>query len=525
MYKRLIALSIVFLALFSTLYMRTYVVMTTEEYKQAVRNQGTYTLNVGVTNGNIYDCNFKLLNNNTYEYLAAINPSSDAIKEITPYVKDKNDFYNKLRYEKPFICAVDADSFVCEDITVFKVPIRTAENQLAQHIIGYSQNGVGVTGIELSFNEFLKSIESKNKVTYNIDGTGNVLDGKDKKIKYAEEINAGVVTTIDSDIQKICEEVTVDIKKGTVVVMDVKTGEIRAMVSKPSYNVNQLEKALVSEDSPLINRPLYAYNVGSIFKLVIAIEALNGGLSKNFMYECTGSTDINGQKFNCHKINGHGNQDMKNAVINSCNTYFINLVQYIDTERLWNMSNVLGFGRETVLSNNIISSSGNLPSVAELGVLAEKSNFSFGQGKLLATPIQITTLTSAIANGGDLPIAKLVRGTTTNGETIDNESEIIYTKAFSKEIAIEIQDYMIAAINENEDSNAKPDNTFAAGKTSTAQTGRYDEDGNDICHAWITGFFPVANPKYAVTVLVEDGGFGNDVAAPIFKKVADGIYE
>ncbi|HHX56887.1 MAG TPA: hypothetical protein GX710_02595, partial [Clostridiales bacterium] len=139
--------------------------------------------------------------------------------------------------------------------------------------------------------------------------------------------------------------------------------------------------------------------------------------------------------------------------------------------------------------------------------------------------IQITTLTSAIANGGDLPIAKLVRGTTTNGETIDNESEIIYTKAFSKEIAIEIQDYMIAAINENEDSNAKPDNTFAAGKTSTAQTGRYDENGDDICHAWITGFFPVANPKYAVTVLVEDGGFGNDVAAPIFKKVADGIYE
>ncbi|HHX56430.1 MAG TPA: hypothetical protein GX710_00265, partial [Clostridiales bacterium] len=170
MYKRLIALSIVFLALFSTLYMRTYVVMTTEEYKQAVRNQGTYTLNVGVTNGNIYDCNFKLLNNNTYEYLAAINPSSDAIKEIMPYVKDKTDFYNKLRYEKPFICAVDTDSFVCEDITVFKVPIRTAENQLAQHIIGYSQNGVGVTGLELSFNEFLKSIESKNKVTYNIDG-------------------------------------------------------------------------------------------------------------------------------------------------------------------------------------------------------------------------------------------------------------------------------------------------------------------------------------------------------------------
>ena len=216
---------------------------------------------------------------------------------------------------------------------------------------------------------------------------------------------------------------------------------------------------------------------------------------------------------------------MKSAIIDSCNTYFINLVQHIDTERLWNMSSILGFGRETILAKNIISSSGNLPSINELNILAEKSNFSFGQGKLLATPIQITTFTSAIANGGDLPIAKLIRGTTTDGETVDEEDEIVYTKALSTDIAFEMQDYMIAAINENENSNARPNNTFAAGKTSTAQTGRYDEDGKDICHAWITGFFPVANPKYAVTVLVEDGGFGNDEAAPIFKKIADSIYE
>ncbi|NLK71133.1 MAG: penicillin-binding protein 2 [Clostridiales bacterium] len=525
MYKRLTILSIIFLALFSTLYMRTYVIMNTEEYKQAVRNQGKYTLNVGGVNGNIYDCNFKLLNNNTYEYLAAINPTSDAIKEVLPYVKDRNDFYNKLKYEAPFVCAVDKDSFECEDITVFKVPVRTAENQLAQHIIGYTQNGVGVTGIELSFDKFLRSIESKNKVIYNIDGTGSVLNGKEKMVEYAKEIRAGIVTTIDADIQEICENAAKDMAKGSVVVMDVKTGEIRAMLSKPDYSVNHLEKALASEDSPLINRPLYAYNVGSIFKLVIAAEALNGGLSKNFMYECTGSIDVNGQIFNCHKRNGHGHQDMENAIINSCNTYFINLVQYIDTERLWNMSNILGFGRETVLANNIVASSGNLPSVSDLSIPAEKSNFSFGQGKLLSTPVQITTLTCAIANGGDLPKAKLIRGTTMDGKTVDNEAEIVYTKAFSTEVAIAIQDYMIAAINENEDSNAKPDNIFAAGKTSTAQTGRYDENGKDICHAWITGFFPVANPEYAVTVLVEDGGFGNDEAAPIFKKIADGIYK
>ena len=79
----------------------------------------------------------------------------------------------------------------------------------------------------------------------------------------------------------------------------------------------------------------------------------------------------------------------------------------------------------------------------------------------------------------------------------------------------------IAAVNRNEHSNAAPANTFAAAKTSTAQTGRYGEDGRELCHAWITGYFPLDKPKYAVTVLVEDGGYGNDAAAPIFRTIAE----
>ena len=82
---------------------------------------------------------------------------------------------------------------------------------------------------------------------------------------------------------------------------------------------------------------------------------------------------------------------------------------------------------------------------------------------------------------------------------------------------------MISAVNENEESNAVPNQVFAAAKTSTAQTGRYDEDGVEYCHAWITGYFPIESPQYAVTVLVEDGGFGNDAAAPVFRKIADRI--
>ena len=84
-----------------------------------------------------------------------------------------------------------------------------------------------------------------------------------------------------------------------------------------------------------------------------------------------------------------------------------------------------------------------------------------------------------------------------------------------------LQGFMSAAVNNNEESNAKPYNTMTAGNASTAQTGRFDENGTELCNAWITGFFPVYKPRYAVTVLVEDGGYGNTVAAPIFREIIE----
>ena len=84
---------------------------------------------------------------------------------------------------------------------------------------------------------------------------------------------------------------------------------------------------------------------------------------------------------------------------------------------------------------------------------------------------------------------------------------------------------MIAAVNQNPHSKAVPETVFAAAKTSTAQTGRFDATGTELCHGWITGYFPIDKPRYAVTVLAEDGGYGNDAAAPIFAALADGIMQ
>ena len=168
-------------------------------------------------------------------------------------------------------------------------------------------------------------------------------------------------------------------------------------------------------------------------------------------------------------------------------------------------------------------SAGVLPTVKDLDIPAELANFSFGQGKLSATPLQVNQMTCAIANGGSVPSLRVIRGVTADGETIANEKPPQLSKVIDDDTAAGLRRMMTAAVRDNSSSNARSLIVSTGAKTSTAQTGRYDEEGNEYCHAWITGFFPAASPKYAVTVLAEDGGYGNDAAAPVFRSIAEGI--
>ncbi|MCI7803851.1 MAG: penicillin-binding protein 2 [Oscillospiraceae bacterium] len=523
MYKRLTALGCVFMFLFAILYMRIYVIVSNPKYYAAAKEQGTYTLTVGHTCGNIYDRDYELLVNDTTAYYAAVNPTAEAAEEILPYVKDLESYHANIIYGKPFVCEVTKKDFDCEDITVFEVPVRNREKQLAQHIVGYTDESGGVSGIELAYDEFLRGTVSENSVTYNVDGRGGVLDGLGKDIKQGEPMTDGVVLTIDKDIQAVCELAGSKMEKGAVVVMDIQTGDILGMASFPSYSISSLSEDVSNENSPLINRCLYSYNVGSIFKLVTALAAFEQGLDESFTYICTGVTEIGGQPFKCHNLNGHGVLDMTGAMTQSCNTYFIELAKRIDNSILIETAKRMGFGRSITLATGMTASGGTLQTEEDLLLPAEKANMSFGQGKLNASPVQICAFTAAIANEGKLYVPGLVRGITHDGETVVNENEMKYTEVFDRQTAFRLQDLMIAAVDKNEDSNARPANTHAAGKTSTAQTGRFDDDGEELCHGWITGFFPLSSPKYAVTVLCEDGGYGNDCAAPVFREIAERI--
>lgn len=491
-------------------------------YTQAAIQQRQYTVTAANAEGTIYDRNFQPLVNTETAYYAVVYPTSESIAELLPHMESAQDVIAGIQEGKPFSCRVDTDHFRSEDIIVLDAPVRRTEFQPAQHVIGYTLEGEGVAGLEADYDKILRAQEDTACVTYTMDALGEVLHGIEPVISPIRNKNGSVVTTLDARIQRICEEAGNNIEKGAIIVMEVETGDILAMASFPTYAPNRLADALEDENSPFINRCLYTYSVGSIFKLVTSAAAYTQGLTR-FTTECTGKTEISGQLFRCHDWRGHGMVDMKQAMIHSCNSYFVELSQFVQPENIRTIAQDLGFGTQIPLTSSIVSAGGTLPTEEELELPAEMANFSFGQGFLTASPLQICQMTCGIANDGDMPVARLIAGYSLDGEHVENEKPPVYAKSISKNTAYYLQDLMISAVNENRETNARPAHVLAAAKTSTAQTGRYDENGVEYCHAWITGYFPIEAPGYAVTVLVEDGGFGNDAAAPVFREIADRI--
>lgn len=491
---------------------------TTAEYKEAAKQQGRYTVRLPATDGTIYDRNFQPLVNRSTEHIAVVNPTGNAVSALLPYLKDTDAFYEQLIYGTPFSCEICTADISSEDVFVFDVPVRNEEEQLAQHVIGYTQDGEGVTGLEADFDSVLRREKEQTAVTFEVDGTGSVLSGETTLVRSAPEALEGVVTTLDADIQQICENAAASLKKGCILVLDAEKGDILAMVSMPSYSLSHMEDALASEDSPLINRALYAYPVGSIFKLIPSAAALISG-EEGFMYDCTGEIQIGAQLFRCHDQTGHGMETLETALIHSCNPYFIAMSQRLSVRDLFSIAADWGFGREIVLTDSMVASAGSMPTITEMQLPAEKANFCFGQGKLTASPLHVARMTCAIANGGMLPEVRLVRGVTEDGKTVENEKKAGREQVMESETAERLRKMMIAAAYGNSSFQGLPENTAVGAKTSTAQTGRYDENGVEYCHGWVTGFYPAHDPKYAVTILAEDGGYGNEAAAPVFREI------
>lgn len=521
--KRTIFVPIISIAVSALLIARLAVLINDSEIAAVSARRGTYTLKTAGEYAGIYDCNLEPLVNCSEKYEAVIIPNHISSIRIQPYLLDMDRYYEGIDKNLPFLCRVDerAAEFDGENI-IFRSAVRTDSDQLAPHIIGYTSDGVGMCGIEKAYDDFLRSNCSNNSVTLHIDAVGEVLNGLGSQAEFAEELQCGVVTTLDKNIQQICENAADEngLTMGAIVVMDPRTGEIKASVSRPDFDTSNVAAYIDDPNSPFVNRAMSAYSVGSIFKLVTAAAALEQGISPEYSYICTGSVNVNGQIFNCHKWGGHGEIDMQTAMVKSCNTYFIALSEYLDKEDYIKTAQTLGFGEEIPICGDIASASGTLQTVRDISVAAERANMSFGQGKLTATPMQICRMTAAIANGGVMNKPSLIKGMRLNDGTIEYSGVTAGKRVLSYETVKHLKRFMYYTVRAD-NSMSNPESTLAAGKTSTAQTGRFDENGNEVLNCWFTGYFPTYNPRYAVTVISEGGVSGNVTCGPIFKQIAD----
>lgn len=494
---------------------------------QTADQQSSFRLEVARTRGSIYDCKLRIFTGQESEYAAAIAPTIEDAAALSNVLtpQEMADVYPSLTAGKPFSLRVK-ENFTAEGADVFEVEKRYLDEQPAVHVIGYLDGaGTGVSGIEKLFDQQLSQDQGRITVTYKVDAMNRVLAGEGKKINDTSFLKRrGVVLTLDQEIQKIAEAAAkAHLKKGAVVVTEVPSCKVRAIVSVPDFNPNDVAAVLEDEDAPLLNRALSAYSVGSVFKLVSAASALEYGVPPETSYTCTGGIQVSDGIFHCYNGESHGEEDMCQAIAKSCNAYFVHVMQQVPQAQFLLMAQNLGFGSSVEIAPGFFSAAGNLPTLDSLKIPKALANFSFGQGDLTATPVQIAGMVNAIASGGEYTAPTIYEGfVNENLQYLDQAKEPAKRRVMTEHTAALLRSFMVQSIEEGTSRRFKPASGGAGAKTATAQTGKF-VDGVEKVISWVAGYYPQDEPRYVITVMGEDGTGGGATCGPVFKDIADAL--
>ncbi|QXM05987.1 peptidoglycan D,D-transpeptidase FtsI family protein [Crassaminicella indica] len=537
---RMYITGIVFTVLLFALMIRLFYIQIIKgsEYYTCAKNQWLKEIPVGIERGKIYDRNRIPLTNREEKKYLVIFPQyfkkSDAnIKLISDLTKiDSYKLKNgKLNSTRPIKLEIKNDhEKIMKKVMLIKgvYPVdyndRYDEEAIATHVIGYINkiDNRGEKGIEKMFDRELKE-NQVCKVNAVVDAQKKMIPGLGyKKLEIAPVKNRkNIVTTLDYNIQKIAEEEFDKFhKNGSVVILDAKSGEILAMVSRPNYDQNNIAAYLKSNNKELYNRAIQmGYPPGSIFKIIVAAAALENKIINDESFFCKGYEEIAGTKIKCWSFDkgGHGKLTFEEAFAVSCNSAFIQLGEKIGGERILNMAKKFGLGAKTNigLQEEIAGKLSSDDYIKGAGI----GNFSIGQGTLEVTPLQIAKITAIIANDGIDTGVYLIK------EVVDDYGNIVKKieknkpqKVISYKTAKKIQRMMEKVVKGGTARNMGLGRV--AGKTGSAQA---NLKGKEIIHAWFTGYFPSDEPKFVITIVVEDGVSGGQSAVPIFKNIKERI--
>jgi penicillin-binding protein 2 len=397
---------------------------------------------------------------------------------------------------------------------------------------------IGQSGLERLLDEYLRGRDGGERIE--VDAMGRPV-----QVMRREEPDPGaqVVTTVDRRIQEAAERAMAG-RSGAVVVMDPRNGDVLAMTSSPAFELDRLAGNLDKDEwlkvirdplTPLMNRALQSqYAPGSVFKVVVAAAGLQeGSLTPMDRIYCNGEFHLGQWTFKDWKEGGHGHVDTRSALIHSCNIFFYQAGLKVGPAAIARYAEAFGLG-----SPSGIDLGGEKPGLVPFvdgrrrvdgrkWQAGDTVNMSIGQGQVLVTPMQVARMMSAVANGGVLWRPRLVQRV----ERVDGS--LAYSSASKMTGRVDLSPIVWAflrhalsgVVNEGGTGGAaRIPGIDVAGKTGTAQSINKSDAAKGQDHAWFASFAPVQDPEVVVVVLVERGGKGGQVAAPIARQIYQAIF-
>lgn len=376
----------------------------------------------------------------------------------------------------------------------------------AEPLVGYISSRYGKAGLEKRLDKFLKSSPRSRGI-----------------VEYVLRYNPpgqDVYLTIDAGIQKEAYR-ALEGKKGAVVVMNPQNGEILALASSPSFKASWInsrwEKLNADPNSPFLLRPTQgSYPPGSVFKLFTYAACLDEGLvTPDSKFTCNGDLPIRYPLgvYHVREAGGiaHGDLTAEDAVVYSCNVTFARLGMELGASRFVEYARKFGI---TSYPDFILSSPGKqFPKPSQLGdsLLAQSA---FGQGEISLSPLQVAMVTSAFATGGKIYHPRLIKSRVGENDQLKYRiKHRVYKTPIKKYTAEKVRQAMIQVVSRGTGWRARIPKVQVAGKTGSA------ENPSGDTHAWFTCFAPAENPKFLVTVIIENGGAGGATAAPVARRV------
>jgi penicillin-binding protein 2 len=436
-----------------------------------------------------------------------------------------------------------------EEFPELRVEVEPKRNypfhQLAAHLLGYLQEVsleemkeeverkwhpgqmVGKAGVEKQYDQILTGKEGK--VIEMVDSLGKSRGEVDR---IEPQKGQDLVLSLDVDLQKKAEELLQG-KEGAIVALDPRTGECLVWASSPSYDPNLFINRFSSEEwlkvisdpgKPLENRIIRGlYSPGSIFKITMALAALDRGLiTPETSFYCSGSINLYNNNFSCWFKPGHGRLNLPEAIKNSCNIYFYQLGYRMNIDTIAHYAGLMGFGKKTGVdlpgekTGLVPSSEWKKKILGQKWYPGETISVAIGQGPLLVTPLQVAAATACVANRGKRVVPRLLK--------TESTPPAYEQVPIPPEIFEEVIEGMWRSVNDGGTGHGAYQPGFdICGKTGSTQVisqetaEKLSQQGEQIKkpHSWFSGFAPRYNPQIVVTVLVEFGGMGGQTAAPM----------